>query len=102
MLNWIANSFNAGAVANGGLLTQTDDVGVQGDGLHSYVRSNYIPSTAGGKMTQNNVSYGIKVSGTLLLGTANGHGSGDANTHLKWVRNGGGTPSAYNFVNCAT
>lgn len=70
MLNWIADAFNSAAVANGGTLTQTDDLGCHSDGTKSYIRTNFNPRSNGGALlTVNNASIIYKFSGALSTGT---------------------------------
>ena len=72
-LNWISDNFNAEAVANGGTLTETDDVGIHTDGTKSYLRTHFTPSSAGGLFSKDDGCFGIKLSGTITAASC-GHG----------------------------
>lgn len=48
-------------VPNGGTLTWTKDVGYKGDGVASYLNTNYTPSTQGVNYTLNSASIGINL-----------------------------------------
>lgn len=87
VMNWIKNANNAAGVANGGTLTFTADLGFHSDGIKSYLRSNYIPSTGAILMTQNNASHGIKNSGTIIGGN-HGYGAIGAAAALVFIQGG--------------
>jgi hypothetical protein len=71
--NWIKDSSHALAVANGGTLSEHDDVGIHSDGTKSYLNSQFTPSTDGVLFTKNNACFGYKDSGTI--GTSGSSGS---------------------------
>jgi hypothetical protein len=57
-------TFNGTEVLNGGVLGWTAGVGYGSDGTHSYVNTNYNPSTQGINFTQNNCSMGVYIQTT--------------------------------------
>jgi hypothetical protein len=99
MLNWISTSFNAAAVANGGALSQHDDIGVHSDGTNSYIRSNYIPSSDGVLFKKDDACFGLKVSGTMItVAVAAGHGANGGSSNVTALVNLG-VAAAYQRLN---
>jgi hypothetical protein len=68
-LNWINHNFTALGVANGGILTYTEDIGYHSDGTNSYIRTLYTPSTNGSLYKLNDACFLLKTSGTIGAGS---------------------------------
>jgi hypothetical protein len=93
-LNWIKNSSNAMGVLSGGTLTFTTDVGYNGDGVKSYIDTNFIPSAHGVLFTLNSGCFGFKNSGTRSNNTGHGVNGGTGNGYTYMFASAG-----YNKVN---
>jgi methionine-rich copper-binding protein CopC len=85
LINLKSASFNATLV---NAPTFTADQGYAGNGSSSYVRSNFVPSTAGGNYTQNSASGGIYIRTSRATSNAYcdmGHRSGNRFTIIpRW------------------
>lgn len=60
LLNWIKDRHNAISTD-----VYAEDAGLTGDGIAKYISLEYTPSTDAIKASQDNISFGIKISGTL-------------------------------------
>jgi len=77
-MNLINDSFNLAPNANGGTLTQTDDVGYHSDGTNSFLNTQLLTSRLKlGRVKgtpASNISWGFKISGTINTTSTAGHG----------------------------
>jgi hypothetical protein len=92
--NWIKDSSHALAVANGGTLSEHDDIGIHCDGVNSYLRTQYTPSIEGSLFKRDDACFGLKLSGVIGIGY---HGAYDGTlAYHTCMYTGGGQNSSIN------